>query len=641
MNNIFNLPKPEKHVGRNVFDLSASRVFSMRPSVMRPAYMIHTVPNSAYRIDCADIVRTSALQRAAFLRGKQELDWYFIPYSQILTNANNIILGEGDDYSPAMQLPDTVPTFWLTSLIQYAAFPYIAMRYLSSNGGNLNMQQDWEEFLHSWFNVSSATVTQAVGHKMLRLCVYDDLSTSQYGSRLLPRDLNWIGADVFSLLAACGYGDYYRPFKALMDYCVGEGYAGDEIRSEIDRFLKTFDPNYNTTTQLGSTGKRVNILNLVAYQKIWKDYYRDSLNDDSPLYEYASNTDLMRASAAGGTTLSDYLTTNPNSVTDIPLLTYLRPRLRMFKKDLTCGIYKDTQLGSYGTTEDISAGDEVVPVPASGQDNMSAYAMRYAFALQSYREMLLRAGSRTRDLLKAQFGVESRYVQDTYPHYLGSFDGSIELNKVSATSDSGDYSVGDLAANAFSSIQGKTIDFTSNDYGILVGVLSFVADPLINAFGVDPFCSKYKQFDFYHEDFANLGLTPVSSSIFSPFSLNSSGTVVPSPLVLGYAARDFEYKTQLDLVYDSFTTSYLAPASLPDDVLEITNAPAADSNYVAVKSQYQILSALKTRAYQYPDVMDTVFKSQDSGHPEDAHFKVALQANISAILPMPVSGMNL
>lgn len=639
MNNIFNLPKPDKHVGRNVFDLSSSRVFSMRPSVMRPVYMIHTVPNSAYKIDCADLVRTGALQTAAFLRGKQELDWYFLPYSQILTNANNIILGRGDDFSPAMQVPSSVPTFYLTSLIQYAAFPYVAMRYLQANP--LVMLQDWERFLADWFNVASAVVTQSVAHKMFRLCVYDDVSVGQYGKGLSPRDLNWIGADVLALLAACGYGDYYRPFKAIMDNAISEGFTGDEIRAEVDKFLKTFDAQYNTTTQLGVNSKRVNLLNLVAYQKIWKDYYRDSLNDNSPLYEYASNTDLERASAAGGVTLSDYLTSAVNVESDIPLLTYLRPRLRMFKKDLSCGLYADTQLGDIPTTSDVEESSEVVPLPAADSQGNSAYAMRYVYAMQSFREMLLRAGSRTRDVLKAQFGVESRYIQDTYPHYLGSFDGSIELNKVSATSDSGDYSVGDLAANAFSSINGNTINFTCNDYGILVGVLSFVSDPLINAFGTDPFVRKSKQFDFYHEEFANLGLTPVESSIFSPYTIGSSGVVTPSTVILGYAARDFEYKCQNDLVYDSFTTDYLVPSSLGNSIVSLLDVPAADSNYVVVKSQSQILSALRTRSYQFPDVMDTIFKSEDSGSPEDSHFKVAVTANISAILPMPVSGMNL
>lgn len=641
MNNIFNLPKPDKHVGRNVFDLSSSRVFSMRPSVMRPVYMIHTVPNSAYKIDCADMVRTGALQTAAFLRGKQELDWYFLPYSQILTNANNIILGRGDDFSPAMQVPSSVPTFWLTSLVQYACFPYVAMRYIQANSRAFTTQQDWELFLKDWFNVATAVITPSVALKMLRLCVYDDISSAQYGAALSHRDLNWIGADVFALLAACGYGDFYRPFKAIVDFCVAEGYAADEYRSAIDTFLRSLDSQYNSDTQLGAKGKKVNILNLVAYQKIWKDYYRDSLNDSSVLYDYASNTDLNRSSAAGGVTLVEYLTSNPNEISDIPLLTYLRPRLRMFKKDLSCGLYADTQLGDTPTTDIVENGDEVVPVPSADGRPDSAYAMRYVFAMQSFKEMLLRAGSRTRDVLKAQFGVESRYIQDTYPHYLGSFDGSIELNKVSATSDSGDYSVGDLAANAFSSINGHTIDFTCNDYGILVAVLSFVTDPLINAFGTDPFVRKSKQFDFYHEEFANLGLSPVDSSIFSPFTVTSDGAITPASVILGYAARDYEYKCQSDLVYDSFTTDYLAPAILGSDVISELDAPGSDSNYVVVKSQSQILSALKTRSYQFPDVMDTIFKSEDSGHPEDAHFKVAVSATISAILPMPVSGMNL
>ena len=97
MNNIFTgSNKPVKHVGRNGFDLSSFHAFSMRPSICRPVFFQATVPDSSYKINVTDLVRTNSLQTAAFVAGKQDLDVFFVPYRQLYDAFDHVVFGRGD-----------------------------------------------------------------------------------------------------------------------------------------------------------------------------------------------------------------------------------------------------------------------------------------------------------------------------------------------------------------------------------------------------------------------------------------------------------------------------------------------------------------------------------------------------------------
>lgn len=687
MDSIFNVNKPVKHTGRNGFDTSFSRVVSMRPSVVRPVKIYHTIPNSAYRINVADIVRTGALQTAAFLRGKQELDVYFVPYSQLYSRANDVVLERGEDHSVSItQLNSAAfPSVPLAGLILNATIPYIWLRFLQfykekitqyfeKNGSfpdamAYNVDAIYTQF-HSHFYSDSSV---PINHNLIKDLYYNSSPTStNWSDETMTEAFNnfishidsfdWLGADCLSLLSTCDYGDYYSTMKSYADkaYSIayGEyevaydwlsdpdswlGYLGSFLNHFKD-FLKDFlillDPDYDWYNSESQT-RRVSLLNLVAYQKVWRDNYRDSICDDSSLYLYASNLDYETSQL-----LKTTLAPNVNVFENLRCLqTYLRPRLRAMRRDISNGIYPNPQFGDYGSTselgnqelEGLNVSDEV-----GRSDTESAVAIQFALAMQRYRQTLLRAGTRTKDLLLAEFGVKSQYINDTYPHYVGSFSGDLELNRVSATSESGTYSVGDIAGNVFSSLQGNELEFTCNDHGCLVFCFSFIADPLHNAFGLSPFNLKLESYDFAKIDFENLGLSPVSSHLFTPFVQDSEdpNVVTSEPVTLGYGARYSEYKQNFDTVHDDFTTHCFVPyKQLGGQMHFELSVNGAASNYVLVRDVSQTVSLMKERSYLMPSCMDTIFKVLDTGFPEDNHFEVAMQFNIKAVLPMSTLGL--
>ena len=645
--------KPVKHNGRNGFDLSSNHVFDMRPSVLRPVIIQDTVPNSSYRINCLDLVRTGALQRAAFLRGRQEIDFFFVPYSQVFTGANEIIFGRSDPHSVRQPLDDTsIPKFNLGNLVYLAGIPYVFARLVA----------DIKAFNPTWFysfnNLSmsrlfnmilphSSTISDNVCVRIARQLFYNAYSASQE-----LHDMVFVGADCIHLLSTSGYGDYLnivdsifieqenniRSFFSGTPQEISQGFVDFfenllfEWKLKVIDNVSAFEVETPVQPQEGLVVRQVTLLRLNAYQKIFKDFYRDSVNDDSSIYLYASSCDYSSLttfyvnpfSTAAGYTDDKFF-----------LLTILRPRLSQFAKDISTGCYASAQFGSYAnqsTARSIPAFVDSLDSNALNNNNASALNIRFALAMQRYRETLLRAGNRTKDLLMSEFGVQSHYIADTYVKHLGSFGGNLELNKVEATAETGTYSVGDLAGNIFSSLQGDTIDFTCNDHGFIIGVMRFICNPLHNAFGISPFLFKSTQYDFYHEEFENLGLQPVSSDYFTT-SIPANST--NAPVTIGFSARYNEYKQNLDFVHDSFTSKF----PLFNALVHGNQVDGINSNYVTVRDTIQSVSNIKERSYMLPNIMDSIFREVDTGLSESYHFQVTLSCSISAVLPMSVMGL--
>lgn len=654
MANIFSVNKPVKHQGRNGFDLTHQKVFDMRPAMLRPVVFQHTVPNTAYRINASDLIRTSPLQRAAFLQSKQDLDFFFVPYSQLYSASNNVIHGNGDK-NPLVVSSNisqtSFPLYSLASMIAHAFMPFYFEYYCRRLAAHMGSTEEplyasLERFFTNHFDDPTKALDYC--HKYFW---YNNFS---YVRQIISlNSISFIGGDVFKLLSTTGYGDYALLAKTFLDSYTGfsDEYSAQEEPfddffrffddDQLGVFLKTIDTHISVNYSSGlvisspSQGRFENLYTLCAYQKAFVDYYRNSVVDeDTSLYDYAYSLDLLAVSGITSHSLPIYLSgttwkiNTSRSDNEIPLMTWLRMRYKAYFSDITTGIYKSPQFGSITSSSDATAlADELNIDPDQVEVNDNAVSIRFALAMQKYKETLLRAGSRSKDILKAEFGVESRYINDTYVHHIGSFDADLNINKVDATADSGDYSVGDLAANVFSSISGQTIDFTCNDYGIIIGVLSITPKVLYNAYGISPFNHKFTQFEFFHDEFENLGLQPVSSEIVNGFF-----QAFPQK-VLGYSARNNEYKQNIDTVHDSFCTAVRTQD--PD----LKYSDGYNSNYVVTRPVDQTVSDLVERVYMLPSVMDQLFRSYDNGQLDGSHFQVTLVTAIPSILPMSVMGL--
>ena len=113
---IFSNPNVQAHLNHNVFDCSPRDVFSLDAGSLVGFKFIHTVPNAVYDLTVLDTIELSGMPKANFGRMSQQIDFFFVPYSQLWKPFDNMYYQRLDHVrnpsnvrSP--QLPGEVPTF--------------------------------------------------------------------------------------------------------------------------------------------------------------------------------------------------------------------------------------------------------------------------------------------------------------------------------------------------------------------------------------------------------------------------------------------------------------------------------------------------------------------------------------------------
>ena len=91
MAGVFANLKPKNTVDRNGFDLSRRSVFSAKCGQILPVFCQATIPDSEYKIDVKQLLRTQPLQTAAFTGFSINYDFFFVPNNYGYTSFNEFI----------------------------------------------------------------------------------------------------------------------------------------------------------------------------------------------------------------------------------------------------------------------------------------------------------------------------------------------------------------------------------------------------------------------------------------------------------------------------------------------------------------------------------------------------------------------
>lgn len=683
MNSVLSALQPHGHVGSNGFDVSHRDVFSTKPGIALPAFYRHVPYKSTFRFDVANIVETTTLQTNAFARGSFNLDFYFVPYNQLFRHSDEIILGRGQSNrkinSPLQPNYTTksMPVFPLGNCLRILFKEWLIGK---SNGiYSITGIKNFVDVFGENAAGDSLRILDMLGYgNFLPLFKFLLYHTAGEFTHDMSND-DFINSPWTA-------SDPNLPFEVIVEQAIGRNLTEDEysglatpttlevmcMLSGTFTYSLQFDSS-SSTYRYVRTPKYYNIFNLAAYQKIWSDMYRNYIYDTTD-YVNCFNFDWMVSNSYD---VSDVSASYRNSLSFIQCL--LMPRYRQWKKDLFTGTYPSAQFGdvafqqvSDGSIQQLYNGEVVGNIFSKLSDSSDAYSVynvdiktnrdvelggrlpsevlnkfrfngvgisaldiRYTMSMQRYRERLLRSGNRTKDVLEAQYGINSRYIEDDYVEFLGSFSGTLNINKVAGTTNEGDTSIGELGAYANSSIQGKTIERSFNDYGVVMGILTFVPETEYDALMVDPFNTKSEQFDYYQPDFENLGLSPVFG-----FELDSR----LGNSVLGYTARYHEYKMAVDKVHGEFHGTY---RPLVADVafrypsaINVESNSGVFSDYVTPRDVYYMSSNnWLARYYINPKCMNNIFLLAVGDSQDTDPFKIDMNYMVSSVQPMSVTGM--
>lgn len=297
-----------------------------------------------------------------------------------------------------------------------------------------------------------------------------------------------------------------------------------------------------------------NVFGLLAYQKIYSDFYRDSQWERiSPSTFNVDYLDGSNMNLDGTLALSFYKNYN-----------FFDLRYCNWQKDLFHGVLPHQQ---YGETSVASITPNVTgkltlsnfstvgssPATASGiatknlpafdtVGDLSILVLRQAEFLQKWKEITQSGNKDYKDQLEKHWGVS---VGDGFSElctYLGGVSSSIDINEVVNTNITGS-AAADIAGKGVGVANGE-INFNSNGrYGLIMCIyhclplLDYTTDML------DPAFLKVNSTDYAIPEFDRVGMQSIPLvQLMNPLQsfANASG------LVLGYVPRYIDYKTAVD-----------------------------------------------------------------------------------------------
>lgn len=335
----------------------------------------------------------------------------------------------------------------------------------------------------------------------------------------------------------------------------------------------------------------LNLFGLLAYQKIYSDFYRDSQ------WERISPSTFNVDYLDGSNMLFSQFSDNADFCQGY---NFFDLRYCNWQKDLFHGVLPHQQYGetavasitpnvtgkltlsnfsTVGTSPTTASGTATKSLPAFDTvGDLSILVLRQAEFLQKWKEITQSGNKDYKDQLEKHWGVS---VGDGFSElctYLGGVASSIDINEVVNTNLTGS-AAADIAGKGVGVVNGE-INFSSdNRYGLIMCIyhclplLDYTTDML------DPAFLKVNSTDYAIPEFDRVGMQSMPLvQLMNPLQsvANASG------LILGYVPRYIDYKTSVDQsiggfkrTLNSWVISY-GNASVVDQVVLPDDAPPVE-----------------------------------------------------------------
>jgi hypothetical protein len=547
MSNFNPLDRAKIAVHRSSFDLSSKKLFTAKIGEILPVYWQIAIPGNKYRISSDWFTRTVPVNTAAYTRIKEYYDFYAVPLRLI---------------SRALPQAFTQMQDYMTSAI--------------SNTANSRMLTSVPSTTLNLLSLSLQTVNDND--------VFDDAGLPYaYGAS--------------KILDLLGYGSFLASSNTAKAV-ITKAYLG------LDSLPDASNPLVYSTSQT------VNLLPLLAYQKIYYDFFSESQWEKHLAYSY--NVDYWDGNSQ--------LNLAPEM---------LQLRYANYPKDYFMGMLPNSQYGSvaalpslidgYGSnlviaspssTSSASATAQLLNVASSSNitssnqnsslryvrlnSDLSALSIRATEYLQRWKEVVQFSSKDYSDQMAAQFGVKAPEYMGNHAHYIGGWSNVININEVLNTNLESDGSQAVIAGKGVGSQSGHTLTYDCGaEHQVIMCV--YHAVPMVdwNLTGQSPQLTVTAITDFPQPAFDQLGMQVVPAlNLQNNPSLTVSGS-------LGYNLRYWQWKSNIDTVHAAFRSGMAYQSwAAPIDGWDVLTSSGAWS--------YQ---SMKVR----PQQLNSIFEPQVSG----------------------------
>lgn len=649
MSNLFGLNKPNTNLKKNVFDLSEKSLFSSSCGMLLPCMVKELNPGEKVELNVGSYVRTQPLNTAAFVRVRQYYHFFFVPYKQLWRGWDNFI--NGVDYKTSA---------WELKGSGYNRIPKldIGKALASLIRQEMILDVSWLESHKAKYERKEKGVT--FGSAESYFDVLDGLEkTPTFGN-------GKYGRDEFGI-------EYFRGMSRLLDmlcYGFSDGRVDrghptiSSLSDVIDAYRAGRYPGIDTLEKLAQdlekTGFSVNPFRLLAYQKIYSDFYkRDDYETTNP---YSFNIDDLGENG--------FVTDRSKSDAMKRLLEVLRIRYRWSPKDYFTGVVPTELFGVNSSLSDFSKRSNTLEFAQNklqdladgavlnygrgenrgigmidtGSSPISTRTIRSAFAIEKLLRLTRRAGGH--DYISqtaAHYGFTPPQGRGDKVQFIGGYTLNVDINEVVTTATTQEGETGQTKGQGIGSLSSSpNIDFTAPEHGLIMCVTSFVPDLDYDSIGMDRFNTKFERGDYFHPELQDLGLqplygyelrNPLYTRGYAEEGRSISGSADKTILtatrnqILGFVPMYSEYKTSFDRLHGEFRNGKGYSAWSANSLVD----------YDRKTRSGVVVSTLKIN----PRCLDRIMTLMFDGSEVTDQFMISAQFYCKVIRPMSITGQNL
>lgn len=531
----------QNHPHRSGFDIGRKNAFTAKVGELLPVYWDISMPGDKYKFNVEYFTRTQPVETSAYTRLREYFDFYAVPLRLLWKSAPSVLTQMQDiNQIQALSLTQNLS---LGTYLPSLPLVRLADSLYALNGGSNN--PSGSSFFKNMFGFSRADLA----YKLYSYLGYGNLvkDAPPSGSRFWATSLKNTGAS-------------------------------------------------STYTQQYIQNNYVNLFPLLAYQKIYQDFFRWSQWENANPSSY--NVDYFTGASPS---LINVLPPASNSYWKSDTMFDLK--YCNWNKDMLMGVLPNSQFGDFavidisnsgasnvvlgpdskkstvGVASAITANSAQIPffalqasasntVPVGSnlrvdlstlQSQFTVLALRQAEALQRWKDISQSGDSDYREQIRKHFGVNLPQALSNMCTYIGGISRNLDISEVVNNNLAAEGDTAVIAGKGVGAGNGS-FTYTTNEHCVVMCI--YHAVPLLDytITGQDGQLLVTDAESLPIPEFDNIGMEVLPmTQIF-----NSPRASIVNLFNAGYNPRYFNWKTKLDVINGGFTTtlkSWVSPVT--------------------------------------------------------------------------------
>ena len=572
--NVMGLHGLHNKPSRNSFDLSHRNMFTAKVGELLPCFVQELNPGDSIKVTSSYFTRTAPLQSNAFTRLRENVQFFFVPYSslwkyfdsQVLNMTKNANNGDISRIASSLTANSTVTT--RMPCVNYKTLHEYLLKFINQSP----LIENGTAFIRGCYrHAESAKLLQLLGYGNFpeMFAEFKVINDKNDNSKLNFTNVSYKNSPYLSIFRLLAYhkicNDHYtyrqwQPYNASL--------CNVDYLTPSSSFLLNIDDALLRIPDSLVKADKTNLLDM-RFSNLPLDYFTGVL----PTSQFGSESvvNLKLGTASGVGTFSG-VTGNQKQDSRFVGYSYLENQDGSKLSNFPLSDIRSQGAGVLVQHDDVEHplrlpfnhvhdfnGQVFVNTSLSG--SLGVIALRNAIAAQRYKEIQLANDVDFQSQIEAHFGIKPN-DKDENSLFIGGSSSMININEQVNQNLSADNKATYGAAPQGNGTAG--VKFTAKTYGVVIGI--YRCTPVLDFahIGIDRTLFKTDASDFVIPEMDSIGMqqtfrcevaapAPYNDE-FVPF-LDSTGSSPDMSETYGYAPRYSEFKTAYDRYNGAFCHS--------------------------------------------------------------------------------------